>query len=64
MTDDTKRQANGGPDRWGGPVPVTRAVLEKTDFLAQLEEEDAWRREQEARARAFERKRQDSGSDP
>ncbi len=33
------------PEGWPGAVPVTRAALEKTDFLAELAEEDAHRRE-------------------
>ena len=37
--------AKGIPEGWPGAVPVTRAVLEETDFLAALEEEDAYRRE-------------------
>lgn len=63
-TDDSssRRQANGAAkprDPWQGPVPVTRAAMEKTNFLAELAEEDAWRRKEEALARKAKRQRRE-----
>ena len=45
-----------GPDprpSWPPPVPVTRASIAKSDFLAELAEEDAAREEHERLCAAF-----------
>ena len=44
------------PDEWPPPTPVTRALIANGDFLAELEEEDRWRR-LDARMCAFAKRR-------